>query len=512
MSRLSPSTSRSLDRSSIKKENLIGEGTYGQVYNYNENSVIKINIVHNVCGYLNSIKELDCMVRFIGDPHIVQIEEVVLDEFDIGDSKYKSDTIHYVMKKAKCDLLTYMSRPHSNKRKIKIVRDLMLGLASIHRIGMAHRDLKPENILIYKSGAAITDFGFASIFTQQEYQDEGIGTRDFKAPELLWDDPHHGQPADIWALGQIILELMSGNILAKMKKKESYTSFLFRLLEQLPRKLSDEEQSRIISLPAKSYRRDYVLRMADYTYRGTKFESIISQKWFPGSHRQFVSMLESMFEPFPEDRPTIYELLAHPYWGADPIVVSLAPRFTHTLSLTNKKLRGSIAKEVRLIHSKRKKLDWYSTRTLFQSIDLYLRYLESNPDLTDQTAISHFYACVNLSHKLFTDFGDFYPLNMIAPKHVDLKEVEDFEYGFLVTFLEYWVYRDTIFEYSKEIGFILSVNDIRMYLDLYLDGEDGDYTFEKLGKMLKKESRKGRNDVIKNPSSKIFNAEEKKSN
>jgi len=82
-----------------------------------------------------------------------------------------------------------------------------------HSHNIIHRDIKPENILISKSGVVkLCDFGFARLLAQpgENYTDY-VATRWYRAPELLVGDTKYGKDVDIWALGCLIAELLTGD-------------------------------------------------------------------------------------------------------------------------------------------------------------------------------------------------------------------------------------------------------------------------------------------------------------
>ncbi|MBN3273033.1 CDKL1 protein, partial [Polyodon spathula] len=79
-----------------------------------------------------------------------------------------------------------------------------------HKHNCIHRDVKPENILLTKTGVIkLCDFGFARILSD-DYTDY-VATRWYRAPELLVGDTQYGPPVDVWAIGCVFAELLSGN-------------------------------------------------------------------------------------------------------------------------------------------------------------------------------------------------------------------------------------------------------------------------------------------------------------
>uniref|UniRef100_A0A8C4R0A1 Cyclin-dependent kinase-like 1 (CDC2-related kinase) n=1 Tax=Eptatretus burgeri TaxID=7764 RepID=A0A8C4R0A1_EPTBU len=78
-----------------------------------------------------------------------------------------------------------------------------------------HRDLKPENILLTKHGVVkLCDFGFArTLLGPGARYTDYVATRWYRAPELLVGDVCYGPPVDVWAVGCIAAELLSGQAL-----------------------------------------------------------------------------------------------------------------------------------------------------------------------------------------------------------------------------------------------------------------------------------------------------------
>ena len=83
------------------------------------------------------------------------------------------------------------------------------GLLALHAAGLAYRDLKPENLLIRENGyLRIADFGFTAPLA--ECRKQRIGTPMYQAPELMRKQPH-GVAVDWWALGCLLLEMVTGH-------------------------------------------------------------------------------------------------------------------------------------------------------------------------------------------------------------------------------------------------------------------------------------------------------------
>ena len=88
-------------------------------------------------------------------------------------------------------------------------------MAAAHCAGVFHRDLKPGNILLDEDREPhVCDFGLAvQVENQRERQGECAGTLSYMPPEQLRGESHllDGR-ADIWALGVIFYEMLTGRV------------------------------------------------------------------------------------------------------------------------------------------------------------------------------------------------------------------------------------------------------------------------------------------------------------
>ena len=85
-------------------------------------------------------------------------------------------------------------------------------LNKVHEIGIVHRDLKPANVMLVRDGVKLIDFGIARAADQARLTRSGgsYGTRGFSAPEQEAGDENVASPADVYALGALILYAASG--------------------------------------------------------------------------------------------------------------------------------------------------------------------------------------------------------------------------------------------------------------------------------------------------------------
>lgn len=94
----------------------------------------------------------------------------------------------------------------------KIMHDVSEGLSCLHdrRVPILHLDIKPHNILTHATGHfMISDFGISD-YCSEAKQESGKGTPDYMAPERFKEENSPIKANDIWSLGVMMYEIMSG--------------------------------------------------------------------------------------------------------------------------------------------------------------------------------------------------------------------------------------------------------------------------------------------------------------
>ncbi|MCC7510682.1 MAG: protein kinase [Planctomycetes bacterium] len=95
-----------------------------------------------------------------------------------------------------------------------VLEGVCAGVAHAHAKGVTHRDIKPANVIIDGRGVPkLLDFGLAREGTDSEMSQTGwfIGTPDYAAPEQKRDAKSVDHRADIYAIGAMLYEMLSGN-------------------------------------------------------------------------------------------------------------------------------------------------------------------------------------------------------------------------------------------------------------------------------------------------------------
>jgi serine/threonine protein kinase len=111
--------------------------------------------------------------------------------------------------------------PYPPAEALPLLRQILAGLKAIHDAGIVHRDLKSENVFLVadprgEERAVLMDFGLAravdgSVPTTMPHRPAGLaGTIDCMAPEQIHGGIPVGPAADVFALGVLVFELLTG--------------------------------------------------------------------------------------------------------------------------------------------------------------------------------------------------------------------------------------------------------------------------------------------------------------
>jgi serine/threonine-protein kinase len=149
--------------------------------------------------------------------HVVRVLDV---------ARLESGAPYIVMERLEgCDLASVVEGgPLSAQRAVDYVLQACEGLVEAHALGIVHRDLKPENLFLAATPEGevlkVLDFGISkdtrdnealgprSIKTSAGY---AVGSPYYMAPEQMRASQQLDQRADIWSLGAILYELISGH-------------------------------------------------------------------------------------------------------------------------------------------------------------------------------------------------------------------------------------------------------------------------------------------------------------
>ncbi len=99
----------------------------------------------------------------------------------------------------------------------RVFAAVLEGVEYAHKQGIIHRDLKPENVLLnFDEDVVISDFGLGLELDRETTRltstGRYLGTFDYMAPEQMQDAKKADARSDVFALGQILFEMYTGNV------------------------------------------------------------------------------------------------------------------------------------------------------------------------------------------------------------------------------------------------------------------------------------------------------------
>jgi len=132
------------------------------------------------------------------------------------------------------EMLSSAGGPLDSARALKIMRELASALVTAADFGLVHRDIKPENIMFGQNGEAkLADLGIAKASddtTLVTMENAVFGTPAYMSPEQAYDSGKVDARADIYSLGIVFFEMLSGrrpyegsssmNVIAKVLSRE----------------------------------------------------------------------------------------------------------------------------------------------------------------------------------------------------------------------------------------------------------------------------------------------------
>ena len=248
------------------------------------------------------LREILIMMNF-SHPHIVKYNSVFVHKCQVViEMEFCISSLSNVIKK--------ISKPFYIAQVKKIVRSIALGIKFLHDHDIIHRDIKPGNIFIDENCVVkIGDFGSARISPQQKKENEeqkgkkekkekrpltpGIGTKWYKAPEIIFGDKHYNKSVDIWSFGCLMAEMF--------------------LLEPLfPGSTDFEMINLIFSFIGFSKEDEKILKpQLHINYR--ERPKNIFENTFDTAEKDSIDLMAKMLVANPNKRITVEEILQHPF-------------------------------------------------------------------------------------------------------------------------------------------------------------------------------------------------------
>ncbi|MGB5530323.1 MAG: serine/threonine-protein kinase, partial [Ignavibacteriaceae bacterium] len=214
----------------------LGEGGMGVVYKARDNKLNRLVALKFLPSHLT--RDESTRIRFIAEaqsasaldhPNICNIHEI--NETEDGHlyicmANYEGESLRQKIK----------NHPFTIEESLNIFFQIAQGLKAAHEEKIVHRDIKPGNIIITEKGETkIVDFGLAKLAGDK--LTESIltkGTVAYMSPEVIRSLPED-QRADIWSLGVVIYEMLTGHLPFKGEYPEP---MMYSIVNEEPKTLS----------------------------------------------------------------------------------------------------------------------------------------------------------------------------------------------------------------------------------------------------------------------------------
>lgn len=202
----------------IEVLDLLGQGGMGAVYKARQVNldrivalkIIKPDDIKDKAFARRFEREAQAMAR-LNHPHIVTI-------YEFGQT---ADMYYLVMEYVEGVTLRHLiqTRELASEQALAIVPELCEALQFAHDQGIVHRDIKPENILVDRQGhVRIADFGLAKLLGNASEKrnltrtGQVMGTPNYMAPEQVEQPLDVDHRADIYSLGVVFYEMLTGQL------------------------------------------------------------------------------------------------------------------------------------------------------------------------------------------------------------------------------------------------------------------------------------------------------------
>ncbi|GBG89574.1 hypothetical protein CBR_g49363 [Chara braunii] len=223
----------------FEKLDQIGEGTYGQVYMAREKvtgeivALKKVRMDNEKEGFpITAIREIKILKK-LNHENVIKLKEIVTSKAT-DSNKYKGH-IYMVFEYMDHDLTGLADRPGMRFTIPQIkcyMQQLLKGLHYCHLNQVLHRDIKGSNLLIDNNGVLkLADFGLARSFSSENNcpLTNRVITLWYRPPELLLGATKYGPAVDMWSVGCIFAELLSGRPILPGKNELEQLQLIFQL-------------------------------------------------------------------------------------------------------------------------------------------------------------------------------------------------------------------------------------------------------------------------------------------
>lgn len=392
----------------------LGSGNFGSVYKVEKESKIYAAKILSETYVLEEFKkednritrEIEVLKRASHDTLIKYIDDFYI-KTDFNNKEYVIIMEYF----NGITLRKYIQRGIKDEDIMIIFRKILTGVKALHNTiinqhGIIHRDLKPDNILINeKNEVKIIDYGLSKIidFSTITSTGKAVGSPLYMSPEQVMDSKSIDERSDIYALGIILYEMITGHV---PYKATSIPELILEILNnpiipptQFRKSIGKNIQAAIYKATSKkAYQR---FKNIDEFEKFIAEEKITSIKTFKGVYYPWLYKEKSVAEKFKKDNElkVIYPIHVRNWMKSinkmicnkeiDAIIDPSTQRLSYStfanvkglMDLPYKPLEGVITLDYLKDINKRKKYiyEWYELVKIHDKIILPYQYI-SNTD------------------------------------------------------------------------------------------------------------------------------------
>ncbi|XP_049804555.1 dual specificity tyrosine-phosphorylation-regulated kinase 2-like [Schistocerca nitens] len=237
---------------------VIGKGSFGQVvkaYDHKNHEHVALKMVRNEKRFYRQAHEEIRILQHLRK----QDKDNTMNIIHMFDSFTFRNHMCITFELLSINLYELIKKNKFQGFSLQLVRkfshSLLQCLDALHKNKIIHCDMKPENILLKqqgRSGIKVIDFGSSCYENQRVYT--YIQSRFYRAPEVILG-ARYGMPIDMWSLGCILAELLTGYPLLPGEDEGDQLACIIELLDMPPQKLLDASKRAKNFITSKGYPR-----------------------------------------------------------------------------------------------------------------------------------------------------------------------------------------------------------------------------------------------------------------
>ncbi|XP_044476333.1 protein IMPAIRED IN BABA-INDUCED STERILITY 1-like [Mangifera indica] len=222
----------------FEKLEKIGQGTYSSVFrakNLETGKIVALKKVRFDNLEPESVRFMAreiTILRRLDHPNIIKLEGLITSRL--------SCSIYLVFEYMEHDIAGLLSCPDIKFSESQIkcyMKQLLSGLEHCHSRGIMHRDIKGSNLLVNNEGILkVADFGLANFCNSNHKQPltSRVVTLWYRPPELLLGSNDYGASVDLWSVGCVFAELLTGKPILQGRTEVEQLHKIFKLCGSPP--------------------------------------------------------------------------------------------------------------------------------------------------------------------------------------------------------------------------------------------------------------------------------------